>query len=248
MKNLLFPTILFLAYCISSCTNTVKVSDTEYQRLQAEYDSLIPSWIAQFENDIKAFEKLDSMLGKPKYDVVFIGSSTFENWKTMQADFAPASVINRGFGGSTIREVIHYSDRILFPYQPKVVILYVGNDVWGDSTEPTTAQLFGYFKLFEKKLHRKLPDAMLNFVSMRPSPLKRNLLEKQTAICNLLQKYAKETPGTNFIDIRTVMYDKTGRLRNDIFVSDSLHLNDAGNKLITSVIKPVLIKQLLELK
>jgi hypothetical protein len=83
---------------------------------------------------------------------------------------------------------------------------------------------------------------------MRPSPEKRNLLEKQNAISNLLIQYAKETPKTNFIDIRPVMYTISGQLRNDIFISDSLHLNDTGNKLITGVIKPILTKQLKELK
>ena len=250
MKRNTILSTLFLTFCFISCQAPVKVSenDKEYQRLQSVYDSLLPDWISRLENEINAFETEDSLLGKPRYDVVFIGSSTFNNWKTMQADFSPASVINRGFGGSTIREVIYYSDRILFQYQPKVVVLYVGNDLWGDPAEPTTEQLFDYFKLFEQKLHRQLPNTMLNFVSMRPSPEKRNLLEKQNAISNLLIQYAKETPKTNFIDIRPVMYTISGQLRNDIFISDSLHLNDTGNKLITGVIKPVLTKQLQEVK
>jgi lysophospholipase L1-like esterase len=249
IKNTILFT-LFLTLCFISCQTPVKVSnnDKEFNRLKAEYDSLLPDWISRLESEIIAFEKTDSLHGKPKYDVVFIGSSTFQHWKTMQEDFAPASVINRGFGGSTIREVIHYSDRILFPYEPKVVVLYVGNDVWGDPAEPTTEQLFDYFKLFEQNLHRKLPNTMLNFVSMRPSPAKKNLIEKQTAISNLLIQYSKETPKTNFIDIRPMMYSKSGQLRNDIFISDSLHLNDTGNQLITGVIKPILIKQLQRIK
>lgn len=248
IKNTILS-LLFLTFCFFSCQTPVPVSnnDKEYQRLQTVFDSLLPDWISRLENEIIAFEKQDSLLGKPKYDMVFIGSSTFNNWKTMQEDFAPASVINRGFGGSTIREVIYYSDRILFPYQPKVVVLYVGNDLWGDPAEPTTEQLFDYFKLFEQKLHRQLPNTMLNFVSMRPSPEKRNLLEKQNAISNLLIQYAKETPKTNFIDIRPVMYTTSGQLRNDIFIADSLHLNNTGIQLITGVIKPILIKQLGEI-
>lgn len=240
--------LILSGFCLFSCKTPVKVvvSDKEFQQLQAQYDSLLPDWIAQLEDEIKVFENEDSLLGKPKYDVVFIGSSTFNNWETMQADFAPASVINRGFGGSTIREVIHYSERILFRYEPKVVVLYVGNDIWGDPAEPTTGQLFGYFKLFEQKLHRKLPNTMVNFVSMRPSPEKKNLIEKQNAISNLLIQYAKETPKTNFIDIRPVMYNNSGQLKNDIFMADSLHLNDTGNKMITGVIKPILTKQLQE--
>ena len=244
--NPIFNTLgfLFWSFFICSCTTSLKVNDMEYQNLQAQYDSLLPTWIAQFENDIIAFEKEDSISCTPKYDIVFIGSSTFEKWKTMQEDFAPASVVNRGFGGSTIREVIHYSDRILFPYQPKVVVLYVGNDVCGDPAEPTTELLFDYFKLFEQKLHLKLPNTILNFVSMRPSPMKKNLLEKQNAINNSLKLYSLNTSLTNFIDIRPVMYENPGQLKNDIFAEDSLHLNNTGNQLISYVIKPILIEQL----
>lgn len=212
MKDYTVLCLIFLTFCINSCNTPVKVSDRdkEYQRLQAEYDSLLPDWISKLENEIQAFEKQDSLLGNPKYDVVFIGSSTFQHRKTMLEDFAPASVINRGFGGSTIREVIYYSDQILFPYQPKVVVLYVGNDVRGDLFEPTTEQFFNYFKLVEQKFYRKLPNTLLNFVSMQPSPATRNLYEKQTAIKYLLIQGTKETPKTNFIDILPVMYTNSG--------------------------------------
>jgi hypothetical protein len=236
--------IMLLAIWISSCTSYDKVSDKEYRKLQTLYDSLLPAWITRFENDIIAFEIQDSLLNKPEYDIVFIGSSTFEQWKTMQQDFAPSLAINRGFGGSTIREVIYYSDRILFPYKPKVVVLYVGNDVWGDPVEPSTEQLFDYFRLFEKKLHRELPNTVLDIISMRPSPVKKELLEKQTSINNLLLQFAHDTPRTRFIDIRPLMYGSSGQLRTDIFKPDSLHLNDTGNKLITAIIKPIVIKQL----
>jgi hypothetical protein len=246
MRIYIFIYVL-ITYSICSCTTPAKTDDHEYSRLQSEYDSLLPTWITRFKNEINDFEKQDSLKGNPKYDVVFIGSSTFEQWKTMQEDFEPASTINRGFGGSTIREVIYFSDRILFPYQPKVVVLYVGNDVWGDPSEPTTEQLFDYFKLFEQTLHRQLPGTILNFVAMRPSPAKKELLEKQTAINNLLIQYTLNTPKTNFIDIRPVMYDDSGNLKSDIFMPDSLHLNESGNHLITGIIKPVLFKQLGEL-
>lgn len=153
----------------------------------------------------------------------------------MQEDFAPTSVINRGFGDPAIREVIHYSDRILFPYQPKVLLLYVGNDISGNQGEPSTEQLFDYFKLFEQNLYRKLPNTLLNFVSMRHSPLKKDLVENKV-INSLLKLYAQNTPEAKFIDISPVMYSNSGQHWNNIFVADSLHLNYTGNQLITVVI------------
>ena len=56
--------IMFMFFCISACTGSDKLSDKEYNRLQIQYDSLLPKWIAQFENDIISFEKQDSQIGR----------------------------------------------------------------------------------------------------------------------------------------------------------------------------------------
>jgi len=238
-----------LSLALTTCIAQKKISDNEYQRLKAVYETTsYPRIMTRYGKEILAYEKEDSIKGHPTYDIVFIGSSTFEHWKTMKQDFTPANVVNRGFGGSTIREVIYYSDRILYPYNPKVVVLYVGNDVWGASNEPSTETLFDLFKYFEQTLHQKLPNTILNLVSMRPSPAKRKLITRQNAINDLLKNYAPTRKNTNFIDICSVMYSNSGQLRNDIFISDSLHLNNTGNQLIVGVIKPILIKQLENIK
>ena len=216
----------------------------EYRRLEALYQQNIPPWVANYEDTIQSFEDEDSQAGNPLYDIVMIGSSTFANWTSMASDLAPADVVNRGFGGSTIREVLHYLDRILFPYNPKVVVLYVGNDIGGSPDELSTQELFDYFKLFEMRVHRTLPAAIVNYVSLRPSPSKADLIDRQQALNARLSQHATATARTEFIDITAVMYDGSGRLKTDIFESDELHLNAKGNDLMTGVIKPILLAEM----
>ena len=58
-------------------------------------------------------------------------------WKTVAEDMAPMPVINRGFGGSTMPDLIHYADRVIYPYKPKGILVYEGdNDITSDDTSP----------------------------------------------------------------------------------------------------------------
>src|SRR5688572_16665569 len=90
-----------------------------------------------FYEEIQAFKKQDSTRFPPKSAILFTGSSSFNFWKDMQQYFPDHTVINRGFGGSSLPDVIRYADQIIYPYQPKQVVLYCGeNDLAVESTTP----------------------------------------------------------------------------------------------------------------
>ncbi len=56
-------------------------------------------------------------------------------------------IINRGFGGSTFPEVIHYADRTIFKYHPKTVVIYCENDMFGKKTKTPEQVRDAYVKL-----------------------------------------------------------------------------------------------------
>ncbi len=219
---------------------------SDYASLRARYMANVPDWIHRFENDIRKFEKEDSTIGHPQYDVVFVGSSTFALWEDLPRDFAPAHAVNRGFGGSTIREVIHYANRIVFPYRPKVVVLYVGNDIWGNPADPTPQQVFDNFCLFEQTLHRRMPGTVLNIIGLRPTPRKAKLgvLDKEAQVNAHLRAYCPKRPNTHYIDMDPLAYDEAGNLRMDLLQGDSIHLNEAGNETLLGRVRPIVLKQL----
>ena len=56
----------------------------------------------QFEPDIAAFERADSVVRRMPGSVVFVSSSSIRLWDSLGEDFPGVAVINRGFGGSTV--------------------------------------------------------------------------------------------------------------------------------------------------
>src|SRR5437660_1738407 len=87
-----------------------------------------PHNFAKWEKEISAYEASDRTNAPPKGGIVFIGSSTIRLWKTLPQDFPGYNVINRGFGGSEIIDSAHFADRIIFPYEPRMVLLRAGGN------------------------------------------------------------------------------------------------------------------------
>src|ERR1700709_1983633 len=93
-----------------------------------------------FWNEIQAFKKNDSAHFPPPNEILFVGSSSFNFWKDVQDYFPGYPIINRGFGGSSLPDVIRYADDIIYPYKPKQVVIYCGeNDFAG--TDSMSAQI-----------------------------------------------------------------------------------------------------------
>src|SRR5271168_4341116 len=81
-----------------------------------------------FEREILAFEAMDKTNPPPHDAILFTGSSSIRFWTNLAQDFKGHKVINRGFGGSQISDVVYYADRIVMPYQPRRVVLFAGSN------------------------------------------------------------------------------------------------------------------------
>src|SRR6476646_7910304 len=69
----------------------------------------------RFESEIRAFEDSDRVNRPKPGGVVFVGSSSIRMWPDLHADFPGINVIQRGFGGSRLDEVVSYASRIVLP-------------------------------------------------------------------------------------------------------------------------------------
>jgi len=189
----------------------------------------------RFEKEIRQFERSAQKNPPHKGAIVFVGSSSITGWKTLKKDMAPLKVINRGFGGSQAADAVYYVDRIVIPYQPKKIVFYEGdNDIaHGKSPEEFVKDC----QDFVKKVHSALPETIIYFLSIKPSLARyhlQNTLQKANA---LLEEYARAHDGLEYIDISAAMHDETGKLRQNIFQADGLHLNTQGYQIWTPIIK-----------
>src|SRR6186997_156932 len=85
------------------------------------FSSTLVAQTPPFYDDIQKFKALDSAGMPPKNAIVFTGSSSFTRWTNVQERFPGYTIINRGFGGSKLPDVIRYVDDVVIKYKPKQV-------------------------------------------------------------------------------------------------------------------------------
>jgi lysophospholipase L1-like esterase len=193
---------------------------------------------AKWEKAIAAFERMDTTNPPPKGAMLFIGSSTIARWKTLAGDFPDRQVINRGFGGSEIVDSTHFADRVIYPYQPKTVLLRAGgNDLWASNS---VEKVFGDFKDFCTEVHAKLPETKVVFISLSPSVARWSQHEKEKALNTLAENYMKDKPWLLYVETYDVPLGTNGLPRAELFVADKLHFNADGYKLFAARIRPQL--------
>ncbi len=195
-----------------------------------------------FWNEIQAFKTNDSISTPQKKAILFVGSSSFTKWKDVQEYFPGYPIINRGFGGSSLPDVIRYADDIIFPYKPKQVVIYCGeNDVAGSDTITATT-VFNRFKTLFVLIRSKLPGVPVVFVSLKPSPSRWNRKEKMLAVNSMVKDYLKKMKKTVFVDVWPAMLLADGNPDETLFVSDRLHMTPKGYAIWQKAIAPYLLK------
>lgn len=195
---------------------------------------------AFFEDAIVAFEEADREAPPAKGGIVFVGSSSIRMWKSLSADMAPLPVLNRGFGGAHMEHVVHNARRVVTPYAPRAVVVYVGtNDLGaGKSTEQVAAD----FRRFLEIVHADLPEADVWLLSMKPSPLRWSGWPVQQELDGRLRALAEADPRVRFVETGATLLGPDGTPDGDLYRVDSLHLNGEGYRRWTALLKPLLLE------
>lgn len=195
-----------------------------------------------FYEDIQAFKKQDSIAPPPTQAILFVGSSSFTKWTDVQNYFPHFAIVNRGFGGSSISDVIGYADDIIFPYQPKQVVIYCGeNDLAGADTV-TGKMVYQRFVQLFNLIRNKMPGVPVAFISLKPSPSRWQLKDKMITANELIKKYLRTKKKTSFIDVYHKMLAADGTPIKEIFIEDNLHMNAKGYAIWQKIIAPYLKK------
>jgi len=180
----------------------------------------------RWEKEIAAFEAQDKTNPPPKGAILFIGSSSIRLWKTLAEDFPDLKVINRGFGGSEIADSVHFLDRMVIPYEPKRIVMYAGgNDI---NANKTPEQVARDFRAFVAKVHAKLPETKIAYISIAGNPARWAQVERVKRANELIREFTTTNKWLQFIDVFPHMLGEDGKPLPDIFVEDRLHMNEKG--------------------
>jgi lysophospholipase L1-like esterase len=199
---------------------------------------LLPAQSAlPYEADIQAFERADELSPPPEYPVLFLGSSTFRMWTTLASDFPGYQVLNRGFGGSQISDVLNHYPRLVTRYQPPLIFFYEGdNDL---ASGKSVDAVFADWQRFLARVEADLPKTGVAFVAVKPSPSRRDHLDRQRQLNDRIRDQLAGHPRHRYVDVFNPMLTEAGEPRPELFLNDNLHLNPSGYALWTERLTPV---------
>lgn len=201
-------------------TTTIKVSAQE---------------AAPFFNEVQELsKKYDSIWDNTKETIIFTGSSSIRMWKNLPTLFPGHQVLNTGFGGSQASDLLYYLDDLVLKYNPKKVFIYEGdNDIFAKKKPKevvlTTEQIIARIKQTD-------PSVTIVLLSTKPSLSRWKLRGKYKKLNRKLRRLTLKDESLTFVDVWTPMLDGK-KVKNDIFISDGLHMNQKGYDLWYMAIK-----------
>jgi len=195
-----------------------------------------------FWEDVKVFKHQDSVEAPPEHAILFVGSSSFTRWTDVQNYFPGYTIINRGFGGSSLADVIRYENVVIFKYKPKQIVMYCGENDLAASDTVTAQMVFDRFKKLFSDIRKKFSNIPFVYISVKPSPSRWQLHEKMIATNNQIQAFLAKKKNTVFIDVYRKMLGPDGTPIKGIYVEDNLHMNAKGYGIWKKEIQPHLLR------
>jgi lysophospholipase L1-like esterase len=198
--------------------------------------------ISPFESEIQHFDSLDNSVLYPNDAILFTGSSSIRLWKTLAEDMAPHPVIQRGFGGSKMTDVLHYADRILKNHQCNSVVVFVANDIIGasDGSDKRPEEVAGLFEDFVNIVRYKKGDIPIFLIAITPTASRWKVWPQIRKVNLLLARLADRSQNVVFIPTEDLFLGEDGLPMSDLFIADQLHLSARGYALWTKRLRAYL--------
>ncbi|WP_242127014.1 GDSL-type esterase/lipase family protein [Sphingobium sp. Sx8-8] len=185
-----------------------------------------------FSREIEAFAKANESGPAIADATLFLGSSSIRLWD-IPGSFPDMGTVNRGFGGATTPDVLHYYKRLLPKAKPRSILVYVGeNDLAGGATPGEVAT--NILSLL-KQLRTDYPKAHIAYLSLKPSPIRWTLWPKMAAV-NMTVAARSRVTGFDYLDVGRVLLAADGLPDASLFRPDGLHMNPRGYTLWTRLV------------
>jgi len=201
----------------------------------AQKNALTPD---RWEKAIQTFEATDKVNPPPKNAILLVGGSNARRWTNVADYFPGQNVINRGFGGAHLADVVRFADRIVLPYAPKMIFLNAGgNDL---SAGKSPEQVRDACKAFVSKVSAALPQTRIYYIAIPPvlraakAPEGMALIRRTNG---LIEDLARTDGRLRFIPLFPRFLDDQGQPRAELFVSDGTHFSPKGCTVVAALMR-----------
>ena len=172
----------------------------------------------------------------PANALLFVGSSSIRRWVDLAEHMAPVPVINRGFGGSKIGDVIYHSEVLFQAESPLAIVIFVGtNDITPGGSKPLGVMVDAFEQMMDG-VRRQHPETPVYYIAITPSPLRWEVWDEAQAINRAISDLADGMANTYVIDTASQLMS-AGVPDDNNYVFDRLHLSEQGYAIWADIIR-----------
>ena len=160
-----------------------------------------------------------------KPNMVLVGSSSIRMWPNLAEVFPEHDVVNAGFGGSCFSDLWRLRDTLIYALRPDVLVIYEGDNDLSDGVDPDS--ILWHASLLLDEVSRRLPLTRMVVIAPKASIARKHLSQQYINLNQRLRTAAMDH-GASWVNFWGAQHHADGRLREDLFVQDGLHLNQEG--------------------
>lgn len=199
----------------------------------------------RFEHEIREYEQYPVETGR----VLLYGSSFFHNWgferaaaQWSEATNGALQIVNHGFGGATVDDLLFYYHRMVRIYAPSAVVLRLGYNDLSRGLMPAEAWFLSERLIaWLRTDFPEIPIVLLDVFDSKNCTEER--LRINAAFNGLMHEFAAQQDGICTLDLSPFFHetaDDCGTTRNfrDVFIEDGLHLTESGYAEMADYLAP----------
>jgi lysophospholipase L1-like esterase len=194
----------------------------------------------KWNSQVKALMAIEHSFPDGEEIVVLSGSSSALMWKDIGDYYPNNNIINNGFGGSQMHELLFFVEELIIDYKPYKIFIYEGdNDI---SSGKSKEEIIESTKKVISEIRKSLPEAEIYFISPKPSLVRWNLKAQYLELNVAMKALCDNENLVDFIDVWDPMLDKDGEPIKEIFIEDGLHMNQKGYDIWAEQVRPFMEK------
>jgi lysophospholipase L1-like esterase len=172
--------------------------------------------------------------------VIFIGSSSIRMWSTLAKDMQPLPVMNMGFGGAKLNDVVYYAPRLVNHFNPSAVVIFAGSNDLQPNDLKSTEQMLQRYQAFVDSVRVDNPLLPIFYIAITPSPMRWEVWSEVQAVNKAIAEWSRNQTELFYIDTGPSLLNTDGVPDTELYLFDGLHLNAKGYRRWTEHIRPLL--------
>ena len=153
----------------------------------------------RFASSFAKFQQEDESIISKRNDLtLFTGSSSIRRWHTLSTDFPNLHLLNRGFGGAHISDVLHFYNHLFLRYKPDRIVFIAEKMICGQES-----QRLRYFVTSKHFATRFLMIFHTTFIylSCKPSPKRFSKWNTYQSLNLKIKNYCLREPNLTFVNL-----------------------------------------------